>query len=56
MTGVHSEVERQKGSDDDFDLPWRGNKNEVDKMWTGKAKACLSSRLQQKHIFWKEKK
>ena len=30
-TVVRSEVERQ-GSDDDFDLPWRGNKNEANKM------------------------
>ena len=26
-TGVRSEVDRQKRSDNDFNLPWRGNKN-----------------------------
>ena len=31
-TGVRSEVERQKSSDDDFELSWRGNKNEANKI------------------------
>ena len=31
-TGVRSEVERQKRCDNDFYLPWRGNKNEANKM------------------------
>jgi len=31
-TGVRSEVERQKRSDSDFNLPWRGNKNEANEM------------------------
>ena len=29
---VSVEVERQKRSDDDFNLPWIGNKNEANKM------------------------
>jgi len=32
-TGVHSEVERQKGCDSDFNLPWTGNKNEANEMY-----------------------
>ena len=31
-TGVRSEVERQKRSDNDFNLPWRGNKKEANEM------------------------
>jgi len=31
-TGVRSEVERQKRSDNDLNLPWRGNKNEANEM------------------------
>ena len=40
-TGVRSEVERQKGCDNDFNLPWTGNKYEANEMQTGKAKACI---------------
>ena len=39
----------KKRSDNDFNLPWTGNKNEANEMWTGEAKAYISSRLQQKH-------
>ena len=31
-TGVCSEVEKQKRSDNDLNLPWRGNKNEANEM------------------------
>ena len=31
-TGVRSEVERQKRSGNDFDLSWRGNKNEANEI------------------------
>jgi len=31
-------VERQKRRDNDFNLPWRGNKNEAKEMQTGKQK------------------
>jgi hypothetical protein len=30
--GVRSEVERQKRRDNDFDLPWTGNKNKTNEM------------------------
>ena len=30
--GVHSEVERQKRRDNDFNLPWTGNKNKANEM------------------------
>ena len=29
---------RQKRSDNDFNLPWTGNKNEANEMWTEKQK------------------
>jgi len=48
-TIVRSEVERQKRSDNDFNLPWRGNNNEANEIEIGKAKACISSRLRRKH-------